>query len=106
MFHGLSCIQPLTFGVDVLCACCKETMRKNLFTVMTQSLLQHLLLMRAQLGFTSSTLTRRELATPSIVLSFQPLRRHFVAGHQFKLVVACARLLMLKPWPMRESHEL
>jgi hypothetical protein len=30
---------------------------------MTQSLLQHLLLMRAQLGFISSTLTRRELAT-------------------------------------------
>jgi hypothetical protein len=72
MFHGLSCIQPLIFGVDVLCACCKVTMRKKLFTVMTQSLLQHLLLMRAQLGFTSSTLMRRVRVTPSIVLSLLP----------------------------------
>jgi hypothetical protein len=30
---------------------------------MTQSLLQHLLLMRAQRGFTSLTLMQRELAT-------------------------------------------
>jgi hypothetical protein len=36
----------------------------------------------------------------------QPLRRPFEAEHQFKLVAACAQLLMLKPWPMRELHEL
>jgi hypothetical protein len=81
-------------------------MHKKLFTVMTQSLLQHLLLMRAQLGFISSTLTRRVPATPSIVPSLPPLRRPFEAEHQFKLVAACVRSRMLKPWPMRELREL
>jgi hypothetical protein len=82
------------------------TTRKKLFTVMTQSLLQHLLLMRVQLGFISSILTRHVPVTPSIVLSLRPLQRPFAAEHQFKLVAACERLLMLKPWPMRELHEL
>jgi hypothetical protein len=33
------------------------------------------------------------------------LRRPFEAEHQFKLVVACERLLMLKHWRMPVSLE-
>jgi hypothetical protein len=34
------------------------------------------------------------------------LPKRYEVEHQSKLVAACAQLLMLKPWPMRELHEL
>ena len=57
-------------------------------------------------GFTSLTLMLLVPVTPSIVPSLQPLQRPFEAEHQFKLVVACARLLMRKHWLTLAWREL